>query len=157
MRGLHRPVSRAEAAAVWPAGLAQLRRARVPLPSTGGRGRLLLTGSYFLLRAARLPRPPLQLLLHRDRLGGRPGASRTTLWNPATAGTRPGPEAPRPAAVLPVPCRPAARPASPAPVAPRPSSPRPGGPRPKPAPLGPAPSAPSSRAAAAHFRFPRTA
>lgn len=52
--------------------------------------------------------------------GSRPRASRTTLWNPAAAGTRPGPEAPRPAAVLPVPCRPAARPASPAPVAPRP-------------------------------------
>lgn len=66
------------------------------------------------------PTPPLHLQLHRGRLGGCPGASRTALWNPAAAGTRPGPETPRPAAVLPVPCRPAARPTSPAPVAPGP-------------------------------------
>lgn len=125
--------------------------------STGGRGRLLLTGSYFLLRSARRPRPPLHLPLHPGRLGGRPGASRTTLWNPAAAGTRPGPEAPRPAAVLP--------PRSPPRVArtcraPTLSLPRLGGPRPTPAPLGPAPSGTSARgpdAAAAHFRFPRTA
>lgn len=52
--------------------------------------------------------------------GPRPGASRTTLWNLAASGTRPGPETPRPAAVPPEPCRPAARPTSPAPVAPRP-------------------------------------
>lgn len=65
--------------------------------------------------------------------GPRPGASRTTLWNPAASGTRPGPESPRPAAVPPEPCRPAACPASPAPVAPRPELtwvPGAGGPRP---------------------------
>lgn len=143
-------------------GQAQLRRARVPLSRTGGRGRLLLPGSHFLLRSARRPRPPLHLWLHRGLHGGRPahvpGRHARRSGTPPRRGPGPGlrrraqpTSRPSPAAPQPAPRRPHLS-------HPDLSSPRPGGPRPTPEPLGPAPSTASARApdaAAAHFRFPR--
>lgn len=143
-------------------GQAQLRRARVPLSRTGGRGRLLLPESHFLLRSARRPRPPLHLWLHRGLPGGRPAhvPGRHARRSGTSPRRGPGPGLRRRA-------QPLSRlsPAAPQPAPRRPhlsrpdlSSPRPGGLRPTPEPLGPAPFTASARvpdAAAAHFRFPR--
>lgn len=131
---------------MWPAGLAQLRRARVPLPSTGGRGRLLLTGSYFLLRAARRPRPPCISSCTAAGWVDVPGRHARRSGTPQRRG--PGPGLRRRAQPLSCPCPVVPQPAPRRPHLSRPdlNSPRPRGPRPTPAPLGPAPSATFARA-----------